>query len=68
MNIIVYVIWACMTFVAGEAVSSTQNIFQTVLSNRWTNKHQNKVRYLSLDCLGIVCHVFLKKGHTNLFG
>ncbi len=54
---------ACMTSVAGEAASSTQNIFQTFLSNRWTNKHQNRVSYLSLDCLGIVRHEFLKKGH-----
>ncbi len=57
-----------MTSVAGETASSTQNIFQTFLSNRWTNKHQKKLSYLLLDCLGMVHDGFLKKGHTNLFG
>ncbi len=57
-----------MSSVGGETASSTQNIFQTFLSNRWTNKHQNKVSYLLLDCLGMVRDGFFKKGHKNLFG
>ncbi len=57
-----------MTSVARETASSTQNIFQTFPSNRWTNKHQNKVSYLLLDCLGMVHDGFLRKGHKNLFG
>ncbi len=52
-----------MSSVAGETALSTQNIFQTFLSNRWTNKHQNKVSYLLLDCLGMVRDRFFKKGH-----
>ncbi len=50
-----------MTSVAGETAPSTQNIFQTFLTNRWTNKHQNKVSYLLLDYLGMVRDEFLKK-------
>ena len=57
-----------MSSVAGETALSTQDIFQTFLSNRWTNKRQNKVSYLLLDCLGIVRHGFVKKCHKNLFG
>ncbi len=57
-----------MTSVARETASSTQNIFQTFLSNRSTNKHQNKVSYLLLDCLGMIHDGFLKQGHKNLFG
>ncbi len=57
-----------MSYVVGETASSTQNIFQPFLGNRWTNKHQTKVSYLSLDCLGMVRDGFLKKAHKNLFG
>ena len=45
-----------MTSVARETASSTP-----FLSNHWTNKHQNKVSYLLLDCLGMVHDEFLKK-------
>ena len=55
-----------MTSVAGDTASSTQNIFQTFLSNRWMNKHQNKVSNLLLDCLGMVRDGFLKKGHKKV--
>ncbi len=56
-----------MSSVAGETASSTQNIFQTFLGNRWTNKHQNKVSYLLLDCLGMVRDRFLKKKRSQKF-
>ncbi len=63
-----------MTSVAGETASSTQNIFQTFLSNCWTNKHQkytNPARGILDFCKQKFCRPLLccqwTRGPQNIF-